>query len=228
VQPAHSHWKFVADKRPPIYKTLAAELDAIRDGKKAISYFATDRDGLHEDHAVIQKAADKRELEVSVAKRGEAFDIFVHRANTAKRVPQLLVALSRKPWSFEHEATLGKLLGYTPAQRKAWLAAEHHARPAFGVLTLYGTIGVGYGAPNWWWIEPGRVPAPDAYAKRTKGERLYRVGVDPRYAKKLDKKGHAILSSFVKRRAFDKVVRTPYEWLGAKGWERAGSNFDRR
>jgi hypothetical protein len=226
VQPAHTRWKFVVDRRTPVYKTLAAELDAIRRGTKSISYFATDRDGLAEDLAHIQPLADKRDLRVTVAKRGSSIDIFVHRANDAKRVPPLLAALSQTPWSFAHEAKLGTLLGYTAAQRKAWMAAEHHARPAFGVLVLYGAIGVGYGVPNWWWTQPGQVVARDA--KRRKGERLYRVGVDPRYAKKLDKNGQAILSSFVKRKAFEKVMRTPYEWLGVKGWERAGSNFDRR
>lgn len=225
MQPKSSSWKFIPDRRKPVYKTLAAELDAVARKKKTISYFATDQDGLREDHAIIEAAAAKKDLEVNVAKRGDVIDIFVHRVGDFRRVQEMLVALSKKPWTFEHEENLGILLGYTPAQRKAWLAAERHARPAFGVLTLYAEIVTGYPFPLEWWSDPGRVAAPDAFTamdRSVPGLQLWRVGMDPAYAKHLDAKGFVSLAGAPKKvqTAFDKAVRTPLELLGPKGWHR--------
>ena len=231
MQPKLSSWKFVEDRRTPVYKTLAAELDAIVQGKKALSFFATDREGLAEDLASIQPSARSRGLTVAVVPRGRAksdqpIDLFVHRTDLAparrvareRRIVALQTLLSQSPWTFDHEASLGELLGYSRAQRTAWLLAEHHARPGFGVLTLYGESRVNHAPPGSWWTEPGRVVAPDAYKKRDRMLELWRVGVQPTYAKKLDSKGRILLWKDSHQRAFDKAMRTPYETLGPKGW----------
>jgi hypothetical protein len=234
-------WKFIEDKRRPVYKTVAAELDAVAKGKKPLSFFATDRRGYDEDLAEIQAAARKRTLTVTVVPRGRAtsardnqdIDIFVHRTETdparrtvhERNVKALGELLQRSPWSFDHEAKLGELLGYSPAQRSAWLAAEHHARPAFGVITLYAEIVRGYPFPLTWFREPGRVPAPDAYKimdKVVRGLELYRVGMDPAYEQHLDARGVVELAGAPKKvnTTFDKAMRTELEMLGPTGWQR--------
>lgn len=225
MQPKDSDWKFVDDKRTPVYKTDAAELDAIAKGKKPISFFATDRTGLDDDLAEIEPLAKKRGLTTTVSKRKDAIDIFVHREDGARLIPPLQALLSKSPWSFEHEASLGTLLGYSPKQSKDWLAAEHHARPGFGVLTLYADIVAGYPFPLEWWSNPGRVTAPDAYKamdRSVPGLQLWRVGVDPAYAKHLDKKGFISLAGASKavNATFDSAVHTELEWLGPAGWHR--------
>jgi hypothetical protein len=221
VQPKPAKWKFVEDRREPVYPTLASELDAIQQGKKTISFFATDRKGVDEDLAALQRLALVRKLCITIAPRGKVIDLFVHRAENAGRIKLIQSHLSLGPWSVQSEAKIGALLGYSAAERTAWQKAEHHARPAFGVLTLYGSMVDGYGVPKWWWTEPGRVLAPDAYAKRPPNLQLWRVGAHPRYAKKLDPKGHVMLAgSARKQKAFDDAVRTPYEMLGPKGWRR--------
>ncbi len=232
MQPKSSDWKFTTDQRKPVYKSLAAELDAVKAGKKAISFFATDRSGLDDDLGEIEPLATKRGLRKTVAKRKGAIDIFVHRDDEESRIAPLQRLLSQSPWSFEHEAKLGELLGYTAAQRAAWLAAERHARPAFGVLTLYADTVAGYPKPLAWWSDPGRVPAPDAYThmdKRVRGLVLWRVGVDPSYAKQLDRSGFVSYAGYPKiERVFDKAVRTSYERLGPTGWERVRRQPARR
>ncbi len=217
------NWKFVDDKRTPVFKTLATELDAIARGKKPISFFATDRRGFAEDLAEIEPPAKKRGLAVTVITRKGTTNIFVHRAENAALVGPLQKHLSQSPWTFEHEATLGELLGYTPAQRSAWLAAERHARPGFGLITMYADTVHGYPFPLTWWREPGRVPAPDAYKimhKRVRGLELWRCGVDPSYENHLDRRGVIELAGAPKKvnSTFDKAIRTELEMLGPKGW----------
>ncbi|MFN0249982.1 MAG: hypothetical protein ACKV2T_24075 [Kofleriaceae bacterium] len=231
-------WKFVADTRTPVYTTLAAELDALARGKKPISFFATDARGLAGDLREIEPLAKKRGLVVTVAKRsnqeagplrsvtGErrnATDIFVHRVGGEALIAPLQDVLSRSPWSFEHEASLGELLGYSPKVRKAWLAAERHARPAFGVMTMYADIVAGYPFPLTWWAEPGFVPAPDAYKlmnRSVPGLQLWRAGVDVAYVQHLDARGVVELAGAGKKvnSTFDKAMRTELEMLGPKGW----------
>jgi hypothetical protein len=216
-------WKFVEDSRTPVYKTIAAELDAIARGKKPISFFATDTRGLAGDRREIEPLAKKRGLVVTIAKRKTATDIFVHRTGDEALVAPLQETLSRSPWSFEHEASLGEQLGYSPKERTAWLAAEYHARPAFGVITMYADIVAGYPFPLTWWYEPGFVPAPDAYKlmnRSVPGLQLWRAGVDPAYAKHLDARGVIELAGASKKinSTFDKAVRTELEMLGPKGW----------
>ena len=218
MTPKDRGWKFVADQRTPVYKTLASELAAIARGTKRLSFFATDRAGLAADLAEIEPLAGKRGLVTTVATRKGAIDIFVHRAESARWIPSLQALLSSSPWSFDHEAALGKLLGYSAADRKAWLAAERHARPAFGVLTLYGESRTKHVPPCLWWSAPGRVVAADAYATRARGAELWRVGVTPSYARRLDPSGTVLLRH---RRGFERAMRTPYEVLRSTGWREA-------
>ena len=221
MQPTDNPWKFVEDRRKPVYATLAAELDALRRGKKAISFFATDRTGLDEDLEEIQGPALARGLCVTVAPRGDVIDLFVHRADNAKRIAPLQKLLSQSPWSFKYEAELGTHLGYTTEQRRAWIAAERHARPAFGVVTMYGTA-LHHPRfaliPTLWWTAPGRVPAP--YAKHPPGLRLFRVGVKPWFAAKLGARGQCPRSTSKECVAFASGERTPLERYTPTGWHR--------
>lgn len=221
MQPDCFRWKFVEDRRTPVYKTLGAELDAIARGKKPISFFATDREGLDEDLASIKPAADKHKLVVTVKRRGKVIDLFVHLPKKAHLVPHVQKVLSHTPWTFNAEQVLGGMLGYTRTQIRAWTKAERHARPAFGVLTLYADSLLGGAPPSWWWTEPGRVPAPDAYTKRDRTRELWRVGVDPAYARWLSAKGQRVMWKAQQVAGFEKAMRTPYEVLGPKGWELA-------
>lgn len=215
-----TRWTFVADRRAPVYATLGAELAAIRRGAKAISFFASDADGLAEDLAELVAEAVPRGLCVTLAPRARVtarvtervIDLFVHRADGAARIAPLQALLGSGPWTFAHEAKLGVLLGYSARERAAWLAAERHARPAFGVLTLYGASD----APDVWWAAPGQVVA--RASRHATG--LWRVGVDPRYAARLDARGRVQLATRTQRAAFERAVRTPYERYTRRGWTR--------
>lgn len=137
------------------YRTVAAELDAVVSGKKGISRISWSLQSIAEygeDFAKFLTMAFDRRLVVLLDeyyKHRVPYrepTIYVLRLDQMWRVPALNAlrdtALVDGAWSFSSAAQESLLLGYTPQQRKAWLAGLRHERPVYGcnvVFTLMTT-----------------------------------------------------------------------------------------
>jgi hypothetical protein len=135
------------------YRTLAAELDAVRAGRKAISMFPLARPGAEPaDDAFLRallRAAAARGLGVLVepgepgalagAPRGVT--AYALAPDQAWRVPAIAAlwsaALEDGAWSHAAERQLGALLGYSARERRVWIAQLRHRVAAWGARTVY-------------------------------------------------------------------------------------------
>ena len=138
------------------YPTLAAELDAVRAGKKAISMFPLARPGDEPaDDAFLRallRAAAARGLGVLVdpgdaaglprAARGVTAYALAH--DQLWRVPAIAAlwktALEDGRWSDAAERQLGYLLGYSARERRRWIAQLRHRIAAWGARTVYALL----------------------------------------------------------------------------------------
>jgi hypothetical protein len=177
---------FVRFRPPRVYRTLGAELDAIAAGDKPISFFASDRAEVERgaDLIPIARAAFDRGLVLTLAPRGKrrdaSLDLFVHTVAQARRIGPLQALLARSPWSFALEAQLGRQLGYSPAQRAAWLAAERHARSAFGCVMFYALVPRFTGVlvhDTLAFVRPGEVVSATAFDTLAAGITMVRFAV---------------------------------------------------
>ncbi len=143
-------------RRAAPYRTLAAELDAVRARTKAISMFPLARPGAEPaDDAFLRalvRAATARGLGVLV-QPGEPGELAglprAARGVTAYalpldqiwRVPAIAAlwetALEGGAWSDAAERQLGLLLGYSERERRAWIAQLRHRIAAWGARTIY-------------------------------------------------------------------------------------------
>jgi hypothetical protein len=139
---------FERRKHAPVYRTMRAELDAVRDGRKAMAMELWPRESIDDDtdHAEMVQLAMDRGLQV------------IHQADTRAGVPvvavyalhpehawriaalralwQVFVA-AEGAWSDGAEAYESHLLGYTDAQIAAWLARKRHERLGWRGTTIY-------------------------------------------------------------------------------------------
>jgi len=139
-------------RRAP-YRTLAAELDAVRARRKAISMFPLARPGdAPADDAFLRalvRAAAARGLAV-VVEPGEPAGLprgaggvtaYALALEQAWRVPAIAAlwrtALEAGPWSEAAERQLSHLLGYSERERRAWIARLRHRVAAWGARTVY-------------------------------------------------------------------------------------------
>ena len=137
-------------RRSTPYRTLAAELEAVRSRRKAMSMFPFARPG---DDAVddaalraLVNAASARGLAVIVYP-DELFGLprgicaFVLPLDQAWRVPALRAlwqtALEGGAWSDAAERQTSALLGYGARERRAWMARARHRVAAWGARTIY-------------------------------------------------------------------------------------------
>lgn len=141
------------------YRTLAAELDAIRARRKAISMFPLARPGAEPaDDAFLRalvRAAAARGLGVLI-QPGEPGELAglprAARGVTAYalpldqiwRVPAIAAlweaVLEDGAWSDAAERQLGLLLGYSARERRAFLAGLRHRVAAWGARTVYALL----------------------------------------------------------------------------------------
>ena len=122
---------FEVPRAPVVYASDEAEIEAVARGKKPIAYYAAALDEAED----LVRAAYKHDLLVVAA---AAEQLFVTPPGELWRVPAIRTLLDAGgDWSERDEEQLGVLLGYTPAQRRAWLAFQRHQRAAYGAATLY-------------------------------------------------------------------------------------------
>ena len=167
---------FITEKRKPIYATAGAEIAAIARGVKTIAFFASEARDLDEDLPPITKHALRHGLVVTIAPRGEGVDLFVHRPGA--RIAPLQKLLSAAPWTFAREARLGRLLGYSAAQRATWMAAERHAYAAYGGVTHYALLPTGtspHASTAAWFTQRGKIVDLRAVRTIAPGLVLWRV-----------------------------------------------------
>lgn len=122
------------------YPTTARELDAVRDGEKALVYDAWPRDQLdNADHAELVAGALARQL--AIVHRGDADEIHVYALHAAQmwrvEAHQLLL---RQRWSDAAEAQQSELLGYRPEAIRAWMATQRHERLGWGQQTVFALV----------------------------------------------------------------------------------------
>jgi hypothetical protein len=114
------------------YKSWRAELDALARGRKGMSIFGCTLKELERggyDDVLTQSL--RRNLVFAIANSelgARSACIYIARPDQLWRVPAHLAlwatAVTTGPWSSSSEALEGLLLGYTPAERKRWLAAR--------------------------------------------------------------------------------------------------------
>jgi hypothetical protein len=152
-------------RRSAPYRTLAAELDAVRARRKAISMFPLARPGAEPaDDAFLRalvRAAAARELGVLIqpgepgelaglprAARGvTAYVLPIDQVGRVPAVAELWrvpaiaalweAVLEDGAWSDAAERQLGLLLGYSARERRAFLAGLRHRVAAWGARTVY-------------------------------------------------------------------------------------------
>jgi hypothetical protein len=139
---------------PRPYETLEAELAAVADGAKRLSYFElslseTAGPGENEAYSRVRATAHARGLSVVLlpsteivgAARFERVRVFVSRLEESWRIlalQSLWQALDREPgWSYLIERYTASLLGYTDEQITEWLVFQRRYSPAFGCVPLY-------------------------------------------------------------------------------------------
>lgn len=155
-------------RRAAPYRTLAAELDAVRARRKAISMFPLARPGAEPaDDAFLRalvRAAAARGLGVLIqpgepgelaglprAARGvTAYVLPMDRTGSVPaiaelwRVPAIAAlweaALEDGAWSDAAERQLGLLLGYSARERRAFLAGLRHRVAAWGARTVHALL----------------------------------------------------------------------------------------
>jgi hypothetical protein len=135
------------------YRTLAAELDAVRARKKAIAMFPLARPGDEPaDDAFLRalvRAAAARGLGVLVDPGeharllGEARGVTAYALSIDQiwRVPAIAAlttaTLEEGRWSDAAERQLSYLLGYSERERRIWMAQLGHRIAAWGARTVY-------------------------------------------------------------------------------------------
>jgi hypothetical protein len=139
---------FEPRRHAPVYRTIRAELDAVRDGRKAMAMELWPRDSIDDDpdHAELVQLAMARGLQVihQADTRGgvPVIAVYALQPEHAWRIPALralwqVFVAAEGSWSDGAEALEGHLLGYTDAQIAAWLARKRHERLGWRGTTIY-------------------------------------------------------------------------------------------
>lgn len=135
------------------YRTLAAELDAVQAGKKAIAMFPLARPGtVPADDAFLRtlaRAAGARGLGVLVEPGGiwpggDGVTAYALASAQSWRVPAIAAlwqsAREAGAWSDAAERQLSLLLGYSARERRIWMAQLRHRVAAWGTRTVYALL----------------------------------------------------------------------------------------
>jgi hypothetical protein len=131
------------------YPNMQAELDAVRDGAKALSMEVWPRDGILDEpdyRRMLRLAWDRNLCVVHAPERGrtgsDVVAVYAVRPEEAWRIPAHRTLWrtyvdAAGAWSDGAEAVESALLGYTPAQTAAWLTDLRHQRMGWRGATLY-------------------------------------------------------------------------------------------
>ena len=136
---------FERRRYPRIYPTMRAELDAVRDGRKAIALEVWPHDALDRDYSELVRLARARGLQIvhqPERSRGglPIVAVYALHAEQAWRIPALHALWRIVPplgWGDSAEALEGFLLGYTEPQIAAWLEARQRERLGWRGTTIY-------------------------------------------------------------------------------------------
>lgn len=213
-------------------RSLSDELDAIRAGRKALGFYASERSVVEDgsDLVPILRGAFQRGLAVSLVPRGKDVDIFVLHPEQSWRIPAFeAFAASTTQWSWDAEEHQGVLLGYTATERARHIARLRESRIGFGYFTAYAVVPA---ARTWPALTGTRVFFPRESARVTpralkqlpRGSRLLRFGVAPSGLRPLfgdgQRWGRIVSATLTKQSAarLARAIVTPVELLGRRGW----------
>lgn len=134
-----------------VYRSLSAELDAVRDGRKPIAMEVWPVGELDDEHAEFVALASTRGLSIverrDVGRAGiPILAVYALRGDQTWRIDALhalwrTYTAANGAWSDGAEALESTLLGYTPAQIEGHLAAKRHERIGWRGATIYVLLG---------------------------------------------------------------------------------------
>lgn len=215
--------------------SLASELDEIRDGKKTLGFYASERSVVEDgsDLIPVMRGAFQRGLAVSLVPRGTRVDIFVLHPQQSWRIPafEAFVA-STVQWSWDAEEQQGVLLGYSAAQRARHIAHLRESRIGFGFLTVYAVMPATQVTPAldattvFFPREPARI-TPRVLAQLPRATRVVRVGIASSAVSRLfgdARQWGRIIEKKLDRRSATHLANamvTPVEVLGRRCWATA-------
>lgn len=213
-------------------RSLSAELDAIRAGKKPLGFYASERSVVEDgsDLIPILRGAFQRGLAISLVPHGSSVHIFVLHPDQSWRIPAFEAFIaSTTHWSWDAEEQQGLLLGYTATERARHIAQLRESRIGFGHLTAYAVlpqtrtwpalIGTQVFFPR----EPARV-TPRALPRLPRDSRLMRFGIAPSVLRIVfgdSRRWGRIVTATLTARSAGQLARsivTPVEVLGRRGW----------
>jgi hypothetical protein len=212
--------------RPFKFEDIHQELQAVRDGDKAMSVISWSRSELRSDEMqeIIAEALDyglsvSTHLEPIVHGKGTYQQLYVFFVKSGQdwRVPALIATrqiLGDYRWTDGAEHLEGYLLGYSEADIAEWATHQRHTRAGWGALTIYllmseaETERVRYLGMRC--LEPGSVGA-DLIAFSSRGDLAVRSG-----AEGIIPKGTALLRAAVKRSFFARLFGPPSGWGDAE------------
>ena len=240
-------------KRQP-YPTDEAELDAVASRRKAMSMYSWTRDYLRtREFAWVTKQVldrglmlvlDPDESNAAVPQLLQGVQGFILHHDQAWRIPAYRVlwetAFESGRWSDSAEAQMSLLLGYTKAERRAWLEQQRWRQAAWGCVTAYTlltaeqraaveTLGRRcFGQNTMTLIHHAELHLMkrNASALVPKHLTIARVGIERGFAGKLlgysnRRKRTVIVSTTVsasRAKSLNAALRSNVQFLGPKGW----------
>ncbi len=218
--------------RPEPHHDDEASLDAVARGTKGMSMFVSSEGDL--PHWVVLAA--KRSLVVALHVDGtspkDPIHVFLAKPEELWRVPAYLAlwntAFVDGRWSDASENLAGHLLGYTKAQRKAWLAARRHAQPAWTCATIYAVLSAEqrdvvealgrrcFGADRVTLFRHRGTLKPTAFAQIPRDHTLARAGLASEVADRLF--GSKDSTKTLSATRINAALRSNVEFLTRSGW----------
>jgi hypothetical protein len=230
------------------YPKETDELDAVAAGKKAMSMFAWEPAGGGAELLEMLDRAFARGLTVALDRSSDkAVRVFVLQQDQMWRVPAYTMhwrsTFEHGKWTQAAEAHASALLGYTLAEREAWLQRLHWMQVGWGCKTIYTLLGdeqrsrvdeLGHRAfgaleaTTFFFHRSDHVLRKTAHKIVPSSATLARVGVEHAFAASLFQmpklrtgKPHSLVTGTVTpslAKRFNAALRSAVELLGPRGW----------
>ena len=224
---------FERPRSPRAVTSDAAELDAVAAGKKPMAMFVGDDDEVAQWSA-LAGARNLVATHHADPKLGEVH-VFVTRSDQLWRIPAYLAlwetAFVDGRWSDGAENLASYLLGYSRAERKAWIAQQRQAFPAWTSATVYAVLtdderavieGLGrrcFGAQRiTLFTHRDGVLKASAFGQLPRDTTLARAGVDVAVAQRLFGTATTRAVTITQVRTINAALLSNVQFLTKSGW----------